>query len=79
MNTSNGKRGRKPGSVSFATISLAELNARFKDPKTQIVVGSKWSEGLKLNAQAIIAGSKTPATKEVAPSIGTVTNPNTTV
>jgi len=76
MEKGNQKRGRKPGSVTFATISLGDLTAKFKDPKALIVVGNKWSEQLKLNAQAIVANSKIAAPKPAQPSVGTITDPN---
>ena len=36
--------GRTKGSFSFVKISLADLNAKFADTSTPIVVGRKWAE-----------------------------------
>lgn len=36
--------GRPSGGTSFVEISLAELNAKFADQNTPIVVGRKWAE-----------------------------------
>lgn len=36
--------GRTKGSFSFVTISLADLNAKFADQNTPIVVSRKWAE-----------------------------------
>ena len=52
MNTKP-KRGRPSGSVSFATLTLAELNERFK-PEDSIPVG-------RLFLEKGIASIKTPA------------------
>lgn len=36
--------GRTKGSFSFVKITLAELNAKFADQSTPMVVGRKWAE-----------------------------------
>lgn len=36
--------GRTPGSFSFVKITLADLNAKFADQSTPIVVGRKFAE-----------------------------------
>jgi hypothetical protein len=38
--------GRTKGSFSFVKITLAELNAKFADTSTPVVVGRKWAEGV---------------------------------
>ena len=38
--------GRTKGSFSFVKITLAELNAKFADQTTPIVVGRKFAEGV---------------------------------
>ena len=36
--------GRTKGSFSFVKITLADLNAKFADTTTPVVVGRKWAE-----------------------------------
>lgn len=36
--------GRTKGSFSFVKITLADLNAKFADQTTPVVVGRKWAE-----------------------------------
>ena len=36
--------GRTKGSYSFTTVTLADLNAKFADHSTPIVIGRKWAE-----------------------------------
>jgi hypothetical protein len=36
--------GRTKGSFSFVTVTLAELNEKFKDPTQKIVIGRKWAQ-----------------------------------
>jgi hypothetical protein len=36
--------GRKAGATSFVELSLAELNAKFADISTPIVVGRMWAQ-----------------------------------
>jgi hypothetical protein len=40
--------GRTKGSYSFATVTLAELNAKFA-PDTKIVIGRKWGQVVGFN------------------------------
>jgi len=62
--------GRTPGSFSFVKITLADLNAKFADQTTPIVVGRKFAEsagftGLISNPAKNIYGAiqgLTPAT-----------------
>ena len=43
--TQKGKgSGRTKGSYSFVKITLADLNAKFADQTTPVVVGRKWAE-----------------------------------
>jgi hypothetical protein len=66
--------GRTKGSFSFVKISLSELNAKFADTTTPIVISRKWAEqvgfsGLTANAanhtMDSIAG-QTPMTQVAA-------------
>ena len=38
--------GRTKGSFSFVTLTLGELNEKFKDPSQVVIVGRKWAEPL---------------------------------
>lgn len=66
--------GRTKGSFSFVKITLAELNAKFSDPKQTIMIGRKWAEqcgftGLTANPANTTLDSiqgQTPATHVTA-------------
>lgn len=66
--------GRTKGSFSFVKITLAELNAKFADQSTPIVVGRKWAESCSFqnlisnpaNATLESIQGQTPATHVAA-------------
>lgn len=76
--TSRPGSGRTKGSFSFVKISLADLNSKFADQTTPIVVSRKWAEQVGFsglvanpaNATLDTIQGLTPATQVAA----TVTN-----
>lgn len=59
--------GRTKGSFSFVKISLSDLNAKFADKNTPVLVGRKWAE--QVGFQGI---SSAPAVKLVEQIQGSI-------